>query len=216
MNLPICQCTMKLRYWKRFETDRAVFISLDEQLWGVLNLRTLQAILPYHTDEEISQELATKLIETLKKKAWWQLTEYLAKSEHSTKQATDYLKRKHYHPEIIAECISLCTEKQYLNDARFAEILIRSLLERGKSKRIILQKLHEQNIASSVYESILQETEEPEEYKDRIISLMNDLVRKHQDLPRHKCKEKVFASLYRKGFDLDDISAAWEHLSSRL
>lgn len=201
---------MKLRYWKKFETDRAVFISLDEQLWGVLNLRTLLAILPFSEQEELSSETAEKLIDTMKKKAWWQITEYLAKSEHSTKQAIDYLKRKHYHPDIISECISLCTEKQYLNDSRFAEILIRSLLERGKSKRSILQKLHEHNIASSIYEPILQDTDEPEEYKDRIISLMSDLIRKHQDLPKHKCKEKVFASLYRKGFDLDDISAAWE------
>ncbi len=39
---------------------------------------------------------------------------------------------------------------------------------------------------------------------------MTILQLRYHDLPLNKQKEKVFAALYRKGFDLDAIHSAWQ------
>lgn len=199
---------MKLKYWKK--SERSAYLSLNDEIWGVLSLRTLHRLYPLSCEAEISEAEAQDLISELEKKAWWQITEYLARAEHSEHQCRLFLGRKDYHKSIIDKCITLCKEKTYLDDARFAEILIRSLFERGKSKRSIIEKLYAQRIPPSLYEPILQELEDPEQNQTLLKEQIKKLLYKHRAQEPWKAKEKVYASLFRKGFSLDEISQAWE------
>ncbi|MDD2230416.1 MAG: regulatory protein RecX [Candidatus Cloacimonetes bacterium] len=199
---------MKLKYWKK--SERSAYLSLNDEIWGVLSLRTLHRLYPLSCEAEISEAEAQDLISELEKKAWWQITEYLARSEHSEHQCRLFLGRKDYHKSIIDKCIELCKEKTYLDDARFAEILIRSLFERGKSKRSIIEKLYAQRIPPSLYEPILQELQDPEQNQTLLKEQIKKLLYKHRAQEPWKAKEKVYASLFRKGFSLDEISQAWE------
>ncbi|MCB5265920.1 MAG: recombination regulator RecX [Candidatus Cloacimonetes bacterium] len=199
---------MKLKYWKK--SERSAYLSLNDEIWGVLSLRTLHRLYPLSCEAEISEAEAQDLISELEKKAWWQITEYLARAEHSEHQCRLFLGRKDYHKSIIDKCITLCKEKTYLDDARFAEILIRSLFERGKSKRAIIEKLYAQRIPPSLYEPILQELEDPEQNRELLREQIQKLLYKHRAQEPWKAKEKVYASLFRKGFSLDEIAQAWE------
>lgn len=202
---------MKLKYWKKSEAS--AYLSLDDEIWGVLSNRTLQRLYPLACELEISGSEAQKLISELEKKAWKQITEYLARAEHSEHQCRLYLGRKDYHQSIIDQCIGLCKEKGYLDDARFAEILVRSLLERGKSVRAITEKLYEQRIPPSLYEPILQELQDPVQSQELLKEQIQKLLFRHRAQEPWKAKEKVFASLFRKGFALDEISQAWDDLA---
>ncbi|MCB5262628.1 MAG: recombination regulator RecX [Candidatus Cloacimonetes bacterium] len=199
---------MKLKYWKK--SERSAYLSLDDEIWGVLSLRTLQRLHPFSSELDISETQSQHLISELEKKAWWQITEYLAKAEHSEHQCRLFLGRKDYHKSIIDRCIELCKEKGYLDDARFAEILIRSLFERGKSARAITEKLYEQRIPPALYEPILQELQDPEQNRQLLREQIQKLLYKHRAQEPWKAKEKVYASLFRKGFSLDEIAQAWE------
>ena len=199
---------MKLKYWKK--SERSAYLSLNDEIWGVLSLRTLHRLYPLSCEAEISEAEAQHLILELEKKAWWQITEYLAKAEHSEYQCRLFLGRKDYHKSIIDKCIALCKEKTYLDDARFAEILIRSLFERGKSKRVIIEKLYGQRIPPSLYEPILQELQDPEQNQQLLREQIQKLLYKHRAEEPWKAKEKVYASLFRKGFSLDEFAQAWE------
>ncbi|MDI3503364.1 MAG: regulatory protein [Candidatus Cloacimonadota bacterium] len=198
---------MKLKYWKK--NNGTAFLSLNDEIWGVLSIRALQRLSPPDQEVEIEQKLGEDLIHQLQNRAWWQITDYLAKAEHSEQQCRNFLARKSYHPSIIEQCIKLCIEKGYLDDARYAEILIRSLLERGKSKSYISQKMYQQNIPPALYESILAELYDPSESQAQLIGQINKLLIRYRDEEAHKAKERIFASLFRKGFCLDEISAAW-------
>lgn len=201
---------MKLNYRKK--NERSAYLSLNDEIWGVLSLRTLQRLSPLSDEAEISETESQKLISELEKKAWRQITEYLARAEHSTQQCRLFLARKDYHQSIIDKCIRLCLEKGYLDDARFAGILIRSLFERGKSKRAITEKLYEQRIPPSLYEPILQELEDPEQSRALLKEQIQKLLFRHRAQEPWKAREKVLASLFRKGFSLDDIHQAWDDL----
>ncbi|MCB5254004.1 MAG: RecX family transcriptional regulator [Candidatus Cloacimonadaceae bacterium] len=202
---------MKLKYWKKSEAS--AYLSLNDEIWGVLSNRTLRRLYPLASELEVSETEAQELISRLEKKAWAQITEYLAKAEHSEHQCRQYLGRKNYHNSIIDKCIELCKTKGYLDDARFSEILIRSLLERGKSTRAISEKLYEQRIPASLYEPILQELQDPEQSLELLKQQIQKLLFRHREQEPWKAKEKVFASLFRKGFPLDDITRAWDDLA---
>lgn len=201
---------MKLKLWKKSERDRKAFVSLNDELWGVLSVKTLQSFLyPVPCELEIREDDAHILQKALRDAAWWEVTDYLARAEHSSHQCRALLARRFYHESIIRKCLELCSEKGYLDDSRFAEILIHSLVERGKSKRAIIAKLREQRLPSSLYEPLLEQLYDPKENASRLTEEISKLLFKYRELPKPSQKDKVFTSLYRKGFDLDDISAAW-------
>ncbi len=123
--------------------------------------------------------------------------------------------RKHSFQEGIADkCIALCIEKGYLDNRRFAEIYIRSLLERGKSKRAILMKMKEHRLDASVAESLLAELDDGKQSREMLKEQIIKLMRKHHEEEPRKAKEKIYASLYRKGFSLDEIADAWRDLKN--
>jgi len=201
---------MKLKYWKK--TERSAFLSLDDTVWGVLSLRTLHHLYPFASEQEISGQEAQELIKLLQNSAWKQLTDYLAKAEHSEHQCRNFLRRKEYHPQIIDQCIRLCKEKGYLDDARFAGILIKSLFDRGKSRRAITNKLYEHSISPSIYEPIIKDLHDPVAEQEMMKEQIQKLSFRYRELEPYKAKEKIFASLFRKGFSLEAINSAWNAL----
>jgi regulatory protein len=201
---------MKLKFWTKHDKTRAAYVSLDSTIWGVLDIRTLRSMHPFADEIELDETGSKEIIKLLEDRVWWLLTEYLAKAEHSEHQCREYLSRKDFHPSLIDKAISLAKEKKYLDDRRFAEILIRSLVDRKKSKRYIIQKLYAQKIPESIYAEHLEGAIDPEAGRDMLAEMINKLRYQHRELPLFKQKEKAFASLYRKGFELEDIAAAWE------
>ncbi len=181
-------------------------------MWGVLPSRTLHYLYPFSPEQEISDAQAEELKAALEARAWWLITEYLAKSEHSEHQCRAYLKKHSFHPSIADKCIALCKAKGYLDDHRFAEIYIRSMLERGKSRRAIIQKLSEHRIPPEALSALFEEQEEPQQSLDLLKEQISRLLWKHRAQEPRKAKEKVYASLYRKGFTLEDIGEAWREL----
>ena len=206
---------MKLRYWTKNDKSRAAYVSLDNEIWGVLDIRTLRSMYPFANELELDSDQLNELLKLLENRIWWLLGEYQAKSEHSEYQCREYLKRKEFHPSLIDRAITIAKDKKYIDDTRFSEILIRSLIENGKSKRYIIQKLYTHRIPRNIYATMLEEAIDPEESRDRLKEMIIKLRIQYRELPQFKQKEKVFASLYRKGFDLEDIAAAWDDSSLR-
>jgi SOS response regulatory protein OraA/RecX len=201
---------MLLKIKKRFERDRSSQILIDNVSWGVLSDRTLLPLYPLPFEGEIATDAFNELCALLEKQSREQLLKYLADSEHSSSQCRDYLKRKQVHPSIISRIVSDYLERKYIDDARFVRILITSLIERGKSRNHIIHKLRELSLPAELWEDVLSELYNPESSLETLKELVLKLRLQHRELPVAKQKEKVFASLFRKGFDLDLIHSAWQ------
>ena len=93
----------------------------------------------------------------------------------------------------------------YLDDARFAEIKVRSYLNAGKPARYIQNKLREKGIKSAQIEEILQE----QEYNPLEMALR--LARRKKIGPyraaelRREFRQKDMGTLVRAGFDYDIV-----------
>lgn len=199
---------MKLRIIQK--NSYSVRIELDDVCRGTLPLKVLLPLYPADFCEEISQEQAGEVLKLLEKQACNLLMEYLAKAEHSEFQCRNLLKRRQFDTRIIDKCVSFCQEQNYLDDARFSEVLISSYITRHASKRAIIAKLREQRIPASVWEPLMDELYPKEDMKNNLAELMQKYCATHSKLEPHKLREKAFNYLYRKGFDLEDIRSTWE------
>ncbi|PKN71982.1 MAG: hypothetical protein CVU50_09335 [Candidatus Cloacimonetes bacterium HGW-Cloacimonetes-3] len=201
---------MLLKIKKRFERDRSSQILIDNVSWGVLSDRTLLPLYPLPFEGEINTDAFDELYGLIEKQSREQLLKYLADSEHSSSQCRDYLKRKHVHPSISGKIVTDYLERKYIDDARFVRILISSLVERRKSRTHIVHKLRELSLPSALWEDVLAELYNPEDSLEALKEMVLKLRLQHRELPLPKQKEKVFTSLFRKGFDLELINSAWQ------
>ncbi|MDZ4183149.1 MAG: RecX family transcriptional regulator [Candidatus Cloacimonadaceae bacterium] len=176
-------------------------------------MRALLMLYPDNFEGEIDS--ADEIIAMLKQQALSQLLDYLARFEHSEWQSRQFLLRRKYHASIIEESISYCLKKKYISDVRFAELLVRSLIERGSSKQAIISKLYEQHIKPAFWEPILDELYDRDDAAEKLEETLEKYCASHSSLPQNQLREKAFTYLYRKGFDLEMISAAWERYAGR-
>ena len=196
---------MILKLLKKSDKETKIWIYLDDELWGTLPARVLQRFLPLPFEEQVSEEEAEEIKSALIDSAKNRLLDYLAEFERSTRQCRNLLKRHHYHDSIIHPLIAEATSLGYLDDSRFAEILVRSLAERNKSRNYIVGKLFLQGITASIYEPYLEEYICKTDVRTYLAAEISKLKVRYRELPPAKQREKIIASLYRKGFDLDDI-----------
>jgi regulatory protein len=197
------------------KTKYTSLVELDGICRGTLPGRVLLLYFPEDFCGEVDTEAADKIMQTLRSFAFSLVLDYLAKAEHSEWQCRNLLRRRSFDPPIIEDCLSRCREMKYLDNSRFAEVLISSWITRKASKRAIIAKLREQRIPSSVWEPLMAELYVKEEAVQSVTDLLKKYCASHRDLPRPKLREKAFTYLYRKGFDLDEIRAAWEDLDKK-
>ncbi|MDD4308744.1 MAG: regulatory protein RecX [Candidatus Cloacimonetes bacterium] len=166
---------------------------------------------PLPFEGEIDDSKVAELKALLETQACNQLLKYLSDREHCTSQCQDFLKRKHYHPILINQIISEYQKLKYLDDSRFVKILISSLIERRKSKTHIITKLHELHLPSALWRETLNDMYIPDNSLEYVKESILKLKIRYHELPEYKQKEKIFASLMRKGFDLEVINEAWRY-----
>lgn len=205
---------MNLRIQKKADRDTRVNISLDNICWGTLPAKVLQSFYPIPFEDEISEIAAEEIKAMILESARTQVLDYLAKFERSEYQTRQYLQKYHYHKSIIQELINDARERSYLDDVRYSELLVRSLCDRQKSKNYIINKLYEQHIPAHIYEAQLAEYLNKDDLKQSVKTEISKLLLRYQKLSPRESKEKIFASLYRKGFDLDLIRSVYLEISS--
>lgn len=194
----------------RIEAPSSARIKLNNIWWGTLPVKVLHPFFVSEQEQEIDSEAENRLIQKLSDYARDLLFDYLSKAEHSEASCVNYLKRKRFHPTIINAAIEAAKSHNFLSDSRFAELYVRSLLEAGKSRRYIIAKLRLQKIPASLYEPVFEEYYDPEETLERLSDEIVRLCLSYGDIPLSKKKEKAFASLYRRGWELDLIHKAWK------
>ncbi len=185
-------------------------IELDGIGWGVLPARMLPPLFGTGFEGQIAEQEAENLTNLLYVRARDLLFDYLAKAEHSERQCRLLLGRKQFHPTLIDAAVAKCRELNFLSDARFAELLIRSYLERRASRRAIVAKLREQRIPAEVWEPLMAGLYDKQDAAQGLKEMMAKYLGKNRDLPRPKLKEKAFTHFFRKGFEIDEIREAWE------
>lgn len=164
------------------------------------------------TGEAIADELYRKIMgEVLLKRAKLRCMNLLKSRDYTEHQIRTKLEQGFYPDRIIDEAVAYMVSLGYLDDIRYARSYIHCM-ERTKSRKQIEIELLRKGVAReeicSAYEQCVQEDDLTDE--EEIIAKL--LAKKHYDSQNatYEERQKVIATLYRKGFSLDKIYKAVE------
>ncbi|MDD3050417.1 MAG: RecX family transcriptional regulator, partial [Candidatus Cloacimonetes bacterium] len=107
------------------------------------------------SEQELNPDEIDELLCEIEKYAWEKLCNYLAISERTEKQSSDYLKRQYLERDIIQQLIERAKEYGYIDNARYAEFAVTSMINRKKSKGMVKQKLRESGLGEDLVETAL-------------------------------------------------------------
>lgn len=135
------------------------------------------------------------------------------------------LAAKYYHSHELSEILQLlrvsettiqrilekCRTMGYVNDQDWVESFIRRHQNRNIGPQKMARKLKQKKIPDVDIHRALEKWDNPQLQQQRILTLLTSRYRA-RDLKNAKEKQKVIASLFRRGFDLDQIHEALRFL----
>ncbi len=128
--------------------------------------------------------------------------DYLSRRSHSKKELKTKL-LKYYDEETADKAIERVQDLGYIDDEAFANMMAKHMLEIKKaSKMITKQKLRQLGIDKDIIDGVLLQFGED----NQIENIKTQLLKKYKN--KMDDKQKVIASLLRKGFNISDIKSA--------
>jgi len=128
--------------------------------------------------------------------------EWVMGRPHSTRELRDYLYRKKVEKDFMEQLIDDFTEKNYIDDRRFAEFFADNRKRKNKSIRAIKSELMAKGISSSVADQVLSEHETTNN------EALKKLIDKISGRPRYQDEQKLKAYLVSKGFSYNEVKEA--------
>jgi len=183
---------------KRFNifVDDAFFCGLIKEVAVLANLKVGKEV-----DEK---ELNQLIFDSEVKMAFEKASSYLASREHSKKELFDKLLKKGYQKEVITAAIEKLEEYHYVDDELFAEQFV---TQNTKYSKMVLEgKLRQKGVSNEIIKQVLGDGDDETEFE-----LCKKQARKYigsKDMTKEGAKDKLIASLLRKGFKINTIKQA--------
>ncbi len=133
---------------------------------------------------------------------------YLAGKPRTTLEMQAYLTKKKFDEHLINEVVEILLEKNYLNDKKYADLYVESMVKnRPKSKFALGFELRKKGIRSSYIEPALAS------YDDQILAVkaVNSKIRTWKNLNTEKFKKKMINFLTYRGFNYEVCMATLHH-----
>ena len=164
------------------------------------------------SDEQISEIYDTVLTKRAKKRA----LNLLLKGDMTEAKLRSKLLDGKYPDSIVDEAISYCKSYHYIDDRRYAMSFI-SAKASSDSKNTIRRKLIEKGVSKDIIESCIEEYYVEDEFnRDVERELIERLIRKKcKDISslEYADKQKLIASIMRKGFSYYDVESVLTSIS---
>ncbi|NLL00421.1 MAG: regulatory protein RecX [Clostridiales bacterium] len=160
-------------------------------------------------NKEISLELIDRIIEeTVYRRAKQKAMAILKRMDKTEKELYDKLRQAYYTDIIIERTIEYLKGYKYIDDKRYSSNYIR-MRKNTMSKLSIRTKLLQKGINKEVLEEIIaiEYDMDSNETDPEILAIEKAIQKKYKDITvlSFEERQKLIASLYRKGFDLDKI-----------
>lgn len=175
-------------------------ILMDEEPWRDFHC----AVFGYYTFEILSIE-QFEILEKKKVKAF--VYRKLAQKNHCSHELQKKLKECLVPKSIADAMIEECENLGYINDEDWLKSFIRGAKTKKVGPAFIMQKLMMKGFDKETAAAALKEEDLPRDRIERIKKLLQTRYRS-RDLTDYKEKQKVIASLARKGFSFEDIKNA--------
>ena len=149
-----------------------------------------------------NQEFDPASVEAAKKRALW----LLDKRDYSRAELLKKLTEKGYAEETAAAAVDRLAELGFVDDARYAPIVVRHYAAKGYGARRIQTELQRRGIPKELWDAAMEEMPSQDESVDK---LLRSRLRGAEITDRAALKRAADA-LLRRGYAWDEINAAVE------
>ncbi|MBA3238076.1 MAG: regulatory protein RecX [Parachlamydiaceae bacterium] len=181
---------------------------IDEELWRTVHI-SIFGKNPSFPDVPV-EELEERFTRLEYKGAKAFLIRRLALKNYHSEELKKALKQREVTSETIDMLLGEFKTQGYLNDLAWLFSFIRTLRLQGFGFKAIILKLRmkgvSEEISQDAIESVKGDEDEENDERASIKKLINTRYRSRQ-LSEKKERDKVIGSLFRKGYQLDDIFA---------
>ena len=191
------------------KNKKRVNIFVDDAFFCGLNKETAVKF-SLKVGKEITEEkLKEACFDSEVKSAFEKASNILGIRMHSKKEIFDKLFKKGYEKQVIEKAILKLEEYGFVDDRIFAKEFVES--NSKYSKKIKEQKLKQKGVSPDIVFEILANESDFEEIE--LCKKQAQKYAKSKDVSTKEGKQKLYASLVRKGFDFSTIKKACESLT---
>lgn len=191
------------------KNKKRVNIFVDDAFFCGLNKETAVKF-SLKVGKEITEEkLKEACFDSEVKSAFEKASNILGIRMHSKKEIFDKLFKKGYEKQVIEKAILKLEEYGFVDDRIFAKEFVES--NSKYSKKIKEQKLKQKGVSPDIVFEILANESDFEEIE--LCKKQAQKYAKSKDVSTKEGKQKLYASLVRKGFDFSTIKKACENLT---
>lgn len=136
--------------------------------------------------------------------------EFLSRRPMSAKELHDKLVQKGEEEAIAEYCVGWLTEQGFLNDERYAAMVVRHYAAKNYGAGRIRGELSRRGIARELWDAALREAPEPDDKIDKFIAS------RLRDPEDREQIQKISNALYRRGYGWDQIREALRRYSDTI
>ena len=200
---------MKFRIKSKSKTIFLVFE--DNKVWGILPEKVLHFFsLTPGKNIELDEGLRSKLFKEIEKFAWEKLLNYITFQERSIWECENYLKKLPLEINMAEKLIKKAISLNFINDTRFTELMVESLLEKGKSSIETRNKLFQKHIEENIINDIISKYYTSENKIEILEKNLDKALKRYSRFPDKKKIEKTLNYLTRKGFSYWEVKEMLE------
>ncbi len=200
---------MKFRIKNKSKTIFLVFE--DNKVWGILPEKVLHFFsLTPGKNIELDGGLSSKLFKEIEKFTWEKLLNYITFQERSAWECKNYLKKLPLEINMAEKLIKKAISLNFINDTRFTELIVESLLEKGKSSIETRNKLFQKHIEENIINDIISKYYTSENKIEILEKNLDKALKRYSRFPDKKKIEKTLNYLTRKGFSYWEVKEMLE------
>lgn len=143
------------------------------------------------------------------KEAYASAVDILSRRDRSVKDLSDRLIQKGFEGSAVSEAIKKLKEKHYIDDVRMASHFIASHLSEQSitqlKYKLVRKGITAEDIAAAIEAVADQAVDESESVKNRQATAVCEILKKKRFDNNDPSREKILASIARKGFSYDAI-----------
>lgn len=130
---------------------------------------------------------------------------YLSRRDHSEKELGQKLKGRGYGDQEIAEAIAFCQDYNWLDDARYAAMMLRNGIAKGWGVMRIRQEMKMKGVHDAIVSQMMEE-DETDWYEHAREVARRKFGNSEMDTPKEKARR--FRFMQYRGFDFEQIKYA--------
>jgi len=187
--------------------SKKIFIVYSEDIaWGILPEKILHFFsLDIEKEVELSKNKSNELRKQITIYAWDKLLNFLSYRERSIWECKLFLSQLPLDPEISAKLVKEAVSKNFVNDERFAELFVESLISKGKNPVEVKTKLFEKHIQEKIINRVFSEKYSIEIKEKILTENVQKVLFRFSKLSDKEKIEKCLNYLIRRGFSYYDV-----------